>query len=209
VEATPVGDAEVDAVAGAPEHTTARSQVLTVPNLVSFARLAGVPLFLWLFLGAHADGWAVAVLAIGGTSDWVDGFLARRLGQVSRLGELLDPLADRLYILATLLALTIRDVVPWWFTIALLTREAVLVGSLAVLRRHGYGPPPVHYVGKTATFILLLAFPVLLLADAVPATDVWAHPVGWALAWWGLVLYWIAAVFYLVQTAGVVREARA
>jgi cardiolipin synthase len=188
--------------------TPTRSQVLTVPNLVSFARLLGVPLFLWLFLVAEADGWAVAVLAIGGTSDWVDGFLARRLGQVSRLGELLDPLADRLYILATLLALTIRDVLPWWFTIALLAREVVLGISLAVLRRHGYGPPPVHYVGKTATFILLVAFPTLLLASAAPSTHVWAYPCGWALAWWGLVLYWVAAVFYLVQTAGVIREAR-
>src|SRR5438552_2478489 len=97
--------------------------VWTVPNLVTVVRLAGVPLFLWLVLGAHADGWAVAVLAIGGTTDWVDGFLARRLGQVSRLGELLDPLADRLYIVATVIALTIRDVLPLWFTLALLVRE--------------------------------------------------------------------------------------
>ena len=121
-----------------------RGRVRTIPNLVSFARLAGVPLFLWLFLGVEADGWAVAVLAIGGTSDWVDGFLARRLGQVSRLGEMLDPLADRLYILATLLALTIRDVLPWWFTIALLAREAVLLVSLAVPRRYGYATPARH-----------------------------------------------------------------
>jgi cardiolipin synthase (CMP-forming) len=204
----------VDAVGGGPGDTVTpdapdRSRVLTIPNLVSFARLAGVPLFLWLFLGVEADGWAVVVLAIGGTSDWVDGFLARRLGQVSRLGEMLDPLADRLYILATLLALTVRDVLPWWFTVALLAREAVLLGSLAVLRRYGYGPPPVHYIGKTATFILLVAFPTLLLAAAVPSTHAWAYPCGWALAWWGLVLYWVAAGFYLVQTAGVVREARA
>ena len=112
----------------------ARDRILTVPNLISLARLAGVPLFLWLFLNQHADGWAVAVLAIGGTSDWVDGFLARRLGQVSRLGELLDPLADRLYILATLVALTVRDVVPVALTVALLAREAVLLACLPVLR---------------------------------------------------------------------------
>src|SRR4051794_32354879 len=94
----------------------AYSDVLTVPNLVSFLRLLGVPLFLYLLLVPHADVAAVIVLAIGGTSDWVDGFLARRLGQVSRLGELLDPLADRLYILATLVALSLRAIVPWWFT---------------------------------------------------------------------------------------------
>ncbi len=181
--------------------------VLTIPNLFTFLRLAGVPIFVWLALGPHADGWAVAVLALGGSSDWVDGFLARRLHQVSRLGELLDPIADRLYIVATVAVLTVRDVVPLWFTVALLAREAVLGLCLLVLRRFGYGPPPVHYVGKTATFILLMALPTLLLAAAVPSTAGWAHPAGWSLAWWGLVLYWIAALFYVVQVLGVVRSA--
>ncbi len=144
------------------------TRVLTIPNLVSFARLAGVPLFLYLVLGPHEDGWAVVVLAIGGTSDWVDGFLARRLNQTSRLGELLDPLADRLYIVATVVALTIREVIPLWFTLALLARELLLGVCLLVLRRYGYGPPPVHYVGKSATFILLLALPILLLLKVSP-----------------------------------------
>jgi cardiolipin synthase len=186
----------------------APGRVLTVPNLVSFARLAGVPLFLYLFLVRHAEGVAVVVLAVGGTSDWVDGYLARRLRQVSRLGTLLDPLADRLYILATLLAFTVSGVVPWAFAIALLAREAVLVGSLAVLRRYGQGPLPVHYVGKTATFLLLFAFPTLLLAHASPAAAPWAGPNGWALAWWGIVLYWLAAGLYLAQTVAVVRASR-
>jgi cardiolipin synthase (CMP-forming) len=190
------------------EAAPATGRILTVPNLISFARLAGVPLFLYLFLGAHAEGWAVAVLAVGGTSDWVDGYLARRLRQVSRLGTLLDPFADRLYILATLLAFTVGHVVPWAFTIALLAREAVLLGALAVLRRYGHGPLPVHYLGKTATFILLFAFPVLLLARASHAAAAWAAPTGWALAWWGIVLYWLAAGLYLVQAASVVRAAR-
>ncbi|HEU4424760.1 MAG TPA: CDP-alcohol phosphatidyltransferase family protein [Pilimelia sp.] len=183
--------------------------MLTVPNLISFARLLGVPLFLFLFLGMHADAAAVVVLAIGGTSDWVDGYAARRLGQVSRLGELLDPLADRLYILATLVAFTVREVVPWQFTAALLAREVMLLACLPVLRRYGYGPPPVHYLGKTATFILLAAFPVLLLAHAAPGAAGVAHAIGWGLAWWGLVLYWIAGVLYVVQVAQLVRGARA
>jgi cardiolipin synthase len=186
----------------------ASRQVLTVPNLISFARLAGVPLFLYLLLVAHAEVGAVIVLAVGGTSDWVDGYLARRLKQVSRLGELLDPLADRLYILATLLAFTVRGVVPWAFTGALLLRELVLLVCLAVLRRYGYGPPPVHYLGKTATFILLFAFPVLLLAHASTGAGPVAGPIGWALAWWGLVLYWAAGAFYLIQAVGLIRAAR-
>jgi cardiolipin synthase (CMP-forming) len=183
-------------------------RILTVPNLISFARLAGVPLFVYLFLGAHAEGWAVVVLAVGGTSDWVDGYLARRLRQVSRLGALLDPFADRLYILATLLALTVSAVVPWVFTIALLAREGVLLGALGVLRRYGHGPLPVHYLGKTSTFILLMAFPVLLLARVSPAAAPWAGPNGWALAWWGIALYWLAAGLYLAQTVTVVRASR-
>jgi cardiolipin synthase len=198
-----------DTAAALPSTPPGRQRVLTVPNLISFARLAGVPLFLWLFLFAHEDAWSVAVLAVGGTTDWVDGFLARRLGQVSRLGELLDPLADRLYILATLVALTIREVVPWWLAAALLVREAMLAACLPVLRHHGYGPPPVHYVGKTATFILLVAFPTLLLSHASGGAVGWAHPLGWALAWWGLVLYWVAGLLYVAQVARGVRAGRA
>jgi cardiolipin synthase (CMP-forming) len=184
-------------------------RIVTVPNAISFARLLGVPLFLYLFLVVEADAAAVVVLAIGGTSDWIDGYVARRLNQESRLGALLDPTADRLYILATVLAFTIRDVLPWWFTVALLSREVVLGVCLAVLRRFGYGPPPVHYVGKTATFILLFAFPFLLLAKAWPGGEALAETSGWALAWWGLVLYWIAAGFYVVQIVRLVRLVRA
>ena len=187
---------------------SAYSDILTVPNLVSFVRLLGVPLFLYLLLGPQADVAAIVVLSIGGTSDWVDGFLARRLGQVSRLGELLDPLADRLYIFATLIALTVRDVLPWWFTIALVAREAFMAGLLLLLRRRGYGPPAVHYVGKSATFILLVAFPVLLLAHVLGQPYGWWYAAGWGLALWGLALYWIAAIFYVIQVYGALRESR-
>jgi cardiolipin synthase (CMP-forming) len=187
----------------------ASGRVLTVPNAISLARLLGVPLFLYLFLGPHAYGWAVAVLAVGGTSDWVDGYLARRLRQVSRLGELLDPFADRLYILATLLAFTAGGVVSWLFTAALLLRDVVMIGCLALVRRAGWGPLPVHYLGKTATFILLFGFPVLLLAKASTGAAPVAAAIGWALAWWGLTLYWAAGVLYVIQTVRLVRAAPA
>lgn len=191
-----------------PQTVGRTSRIMTVPNLISFARLLGVPLFLYLLLVPHADAAAVVVLALGGTTDWVDGYVARRLGQVSRLGELLDPLADRLYILATLVAFTAREVVPWQFTVALLARELLLGVRLLVLRGYGYGPPPVHYLGKTATFLLLAAFPVLLLAHAVPAASAVAGAIGWGLAWWGLVMYWVSGVLYLVEAAGLIRAAR-
>ena len=189
-------------------------RVLTIPNLISFIRLLGVPVFLYLFLVEHADVAAVVILAIGGTTDWVDGYLARRLGQVSRLGELLDPLADRLYILATLVAFAAREIVGWQFVAALVGRDLLLLICLAVLRRYGYGPPPVHYLGKTATFILLFAFPVLLLAAALRSADATsvaitvAHTSGWALAWWGLGLYWAAGALYLIQVVRLVRAAQ-
>jgi cardiolipin synthase len=172
--------------------------------------LLGVPIFLYLFLATDAQIAAVIVLAVGGGSDWVDGYLARRLGQESRLGELMDPLADRLYIFATLIAFTVKGVVPWVFFIALVLRDVMMIGCLLVLRRVGYGPPPVHYIGKTATFILLLSFPVLLLARATSgAVSTFFHATGWGLAWWGVVLYWIAGLFYVIQAAGAVRAARA
>jgi cardiolipin synthase (CMP-forming) len=185
--------------------------VFTAANLISFARLLGVPLFLYLFLVVDTPGAtaaAVAVLAAGGTSDWIDGYVARRFQQVSRIGELLDPLADRLYILATVAAFTVREVVPVAFTVALLLREAVLLVSLAVRRRFGYGPPPVHYLGKTATFLLLAAFPLLLLADVSESAAPVAHPAGWGLAWWGIVLYWLAGALYVREAVELIRGTR-
>jgi len=183
----------------------ASDRIWTIPNVISFVRLLGVPVFLYLLLGPHHDVAALIVLTVGGTTDWVDGYVARRMHSVSRLGELLDPFADRLYILATLVGFTIREVVPWWLTAALLLREAVLGVALLVLRRHGYGPPPVHYVGKSGTFVLLGAFPMLLLAEAVPSIGAVAGAIGWGLAWWALGLYWAAAVLYLMQTRAMLR----
>jgi cardiolipin synthase len=180
-------------------------RVATVPNAISALRLLGIPAFIAL-LAARQDAIALVVLVVGGGTDWLDGWVARRFGQTSRLGALLDPLVDRLYILAALIALTAREIVPWPFTAALLARELVLLGALVALRRVGYGPLPVHYLGKTATFVLLAAFPVLLLATAVPAAAGWASPVGWALAWWGLALYWAAGVLYLVQARRLLRR---
>ncbi len=184
-------------------------RVLTVPNALSVLRLLGVPLFLWLLLGPQADGWAVVVLMVAGATDWADGKLARSLGQSSRLGALLDPAADRLYIVATLIAFVLRDVVPLWLVAVLVGRELVLGLALLVLRAHGYPPLQVHYLGKAATFILLYAFPLLLLADGGGPVATVVQPVAWALTVWGGALYLLAGVLYLVQVAGLVRAARA
>jgi cardiolipin synthase len=184
-------------------------RIWTVPNALSVLRLLGVPLFLWLLLGPHADGWAILVLALSGVSDWADGKLARLLDQGSRLGALLDPAADRLYIVATLVALALRSVVPLWLVLVLVGRELALGLMLLVLRRHGYPPPQVHYLGKAATFLLLYAFPFLLLADAATSIAAVVRPVAWAFTIWGTALYLLAGLFYVVQVAGLVRAERA
>jgi cardiolipin synthase len=173
-------------------------RVLTVPNVLSSLRLVGVPLFLWLILAEH-DGWALLVLMLSGITDYLDGKIARRFGLVSRLGQLLDPLADRLYILTTLLGLAWRDIIPWWLVAALLARELLLVGLLGVLKRHGYLALPVHFVGKAATFCLLYAFPLLLLGDGDGAVANLARVFGWAFTIWGIGLYWWAGVLYVFQ----------
>jgi cardiolipin synthase len=184
-------------------------RVWTVPNALSVLRLLGVPLFLWLLLGPEADGWAVAVLMLSGVTDWLDGKLARWLDQGSKLGALLDPAADRLYIVSTLVALALRDIVPLWVVALLLGRELVLGVMLLVLRRYGYPPLQVHYLGKAATLLLLYAFPGLLLADGTGWVATLAEPFAWAFTIWGTALYLLAGLFYVIQVVGLVRAERA
>jgi cardiolipin synthase (CMP-forming) len=173
--------------------------VLTVPNLLSLLRLAGVPLFLWLLLGPRADGWALLVLAVGGFTDWLDGKLARLLGQYSTLGALLDPAVDRLYILAALVALGVREVVPWWAVVVLVGRDLVLGACLPVLRARGYTAFRVTYLGKSATFLLLYAFPLLLLGAGTSVVAPLARPFGYAFTIWGTALYLYSGLLYLAQ----------
>jgi cardiolipin synthase len=175
------------------------SRVVTVPNVISFLRLLLVPVFAVLIVEGY-DVWALVVLAVSGASDWLDGVLARRLDQVSRLGQMLDPAADRLFILVTLLGLAWRDVVPVWLVVVIVARDLLLVCLLPWLARHGYGPLPVSFAGKAGTFALLYAFPLLLLAEMPGWLGDVAAVVGWAFTWWGIGLYWLAGVQYVAQT---------
>lgn len=179
-------------------------RVLTIPNILSMARLVGVPVFLWLILwpefgGPDCDGWALLVLAFSGVSDYLDGKLARRWNQISSLGRILDPAADRLYILSTLVGLTWRDILPLWLTLVLLSREALLLVMVWILDHHGYAPPQVNFLGKAATFNLMYAFPLLLLSDGSGIIATLAAVFGWAFAGWGTTLYWWAGILYVVQ----------
>jgi cardiolipin synthase (CMP-forming) len=172
---------------------------LTVPNALSFLRLLGVPLFLWLLLGPRADGWALVVLMASGITDWLDGRLARALDQYSRLGELLDPLADRLYTVATLVAFLIRGIVPWWVLVLIIGRDLVVSAALPLLRRKGYLAFPVLYIGKAATLNLLYAFPLLLLAQMDWAGADLARPFAYAFTAWGIALHLWSGTLYLIQ----------
>ena len=187
-------------------------RVWTIPNALSAARLAGVPVFLWLVLGvqtATADYWAVALLIVAGLSDWLDGKIARALNQGSRLGEVLDPAADRLYIAATLVALAVRGIIPWWLLGVLALRELVVGGALGVLKRRvGFGTLQVSLVGKAATLCLLYAFPLLFLGDHPGWGGTLARVIGWAFAVWGTALYWWAAMLYLAQVRSLVSDRR-
>ncbi len=177
-------------------------RVLTIPNGISAARLLGVPVFLWLILGPRtstADWWAVGILIASAISDWLDGKIARAFNQVSRLGQMLDPAADRLYIAATLVGLAVRALIPWWLVGLLAAREIAVGVALAVLRRRGFGTFQVSFVGKTATLCLLYAFPLLLLGSHGGTAAEIARVSGWAFAIWGTALYWCAGGLYLVQ----------
>lgn len=190
---TSVGDPEVRG------DGAERDRVWTLPNLVSFSRLLGVPLFLWLVLGPEEDLWAIVVLMVSGVTDFLDGWLARKLNQTSELGRLLDPVADRLYILAVVVGLALRDVIPWWLALSLPLRDLLLWGLVPLLRTRGYSALPVHFLGKAATFNLLYAFPLLFLGDGDGTGAVLAQVFGWSLALWGVGLYWWAGVLYAWQ----------
>jgi cardiolipin synthase len=180
--------------------------VLTVPNALSVLRLLAVPLFLWLLLGPHADLAAIIVLMLSGFTDWLDGVLARKLNQTSRLGALLDPLADRLYILATLIGLVLRHVIPWELAVVVIGRDLLLLLMGPGLRKRGYTALPVHYVGKAATFALLYAFPLLLIGTYRGTFADVARPIAWALTIWGTGMYLWAGVIYAIQYRGIVRR---
>ncbi len=181
-------------------------RVWTLPNALSFLRLAGVPVFLWLVLGPHADGWAVILLMVAGFTDWLDGFLARRWHQISRVGQMLDPVADRLYIAATLLGLALREVIPWWLVAVLVARDLTMLALLPLLKSRGFTSLPVHFVGKMATFCLLYAFPLVLLGAGPGELAILCRVLGWASVMWGTGLYWWAGVLYARQTIDLVRK---
>jgi len=185
-----------------------RSEVFTIPNLLSFLRLALVPVFLWLLLEEMFVP-AIVVLAVAGLTDFLDGYLARTLNQITKLGKFLDPLADRLYIFATLLGLTFTGHVPLWLALLVIFRDVLILLSLPSLRSLGYTSLPVHYLGKAATFALLYSFPLLLMGKIFTEVQFLITPLAWAFALWGVALYWWSGFVYLWHLVLLHREHRA
>lgn len=188
-------------------------RIVTWPNALSALRLAGVPVFLWLVVGPRTvttDVIAAGILGLAGITDWLDGKLARMLNQQSRLGQVLDPAADRLYIAATIIALAVRAIIPWWLFAAIAARELCVGMALLVLKqRTPYGALQVSFIGKAATLCLMYAFPLLFLgAHGGTAAEV-VRVIGWAFAIWGTALYWWAAMLYVTQVRDLVKGAAA
>ena len=181
----------------------------TIPNALSALRLLGVPVFFWLIVGPENDGLALIILIISSFTDWLDGFLARKLNQFSRLGELLDPLADRLYVVAALAALYIRDLLPIWVVVALILRDVLMFLLLIYLKRFGITGIPVHFVGKAATMNLLYALPLVLLGTYSGLVGQVGHVFGWAFLIWGITMYWYAGLLYYRQVFEMRRELHA
>jgi cardiolipin synthase len=187
---------------------TGLDRIWTVPNAISFLRLACVPLFYWLLVTGQ-DGPALTVLIIATASDFVDGYIARTFNQVTTLGALLDPASDRLFIAASVVGLAVRGMIPIPLLVAIMARDLLLLAVVLVRGVRVRDFPRVNLVGKTATFVLFVAFPVIVLSHVMPTAAISLAVIGWVLGSSGAVLYWIAGFTYLTALARVpARRAR-
>ena len=194
-------------VTGAGEQGAVSNRLFTVPNLLSVLRLLLLPVFIWALVEGRL-GWAGLVLVLSGLSDYLDGRIARTYGLITKLGQFLDPIADRLYIATTLIGLAWAEVVPWWWVVLLVARDAFIAAMYPTVRRRSLPIPPVDFIGKAATFNLLGAFPLLIFGHVDGWWTTLALATGWALAWWGTALYWVTGLVYAWQVRDMVRQHR-
>lgn len=181
-------------------------RIFTVPNVLSFVRIAALPLFVYWMLVTREDGFAFVLLVISGATDFLDGKLARLLDQSSKLGAILDPLVDRLYLLTIIVTFLMRDLIPWWLAVALVARDVILTFTIPVYRRRGLMPPDVIYLGKGATFALMSAFPWILAGQTDWVIARVAEPFGYGLLAWGAAMYYWTFALYLGKAVAVARR---
>lgn len=186
----------------------ARDLIWTVPNAISLLRIVSIPVFAVL-VGRRQMAWALVVLAISALSDGLDGTLARKFNQVSKIGQILDPVADRLLIFCSVVALGVAGVIPWWVLIIVGARDLVMAIEILLLAQYGYGPLPVHFVGKAGTAMLMMTIPAFIIAEmwTGPLT-LGLHLICMAGMIWGVVLYWMAGLLYLRQGYELIRGER-
>jgi cardiolipin synthase len=190
------------------EHDQVSTRIVTIPNALSALRLLFIPVFIWVALVPEADGWAFAILVLSSLTDWLDGLIARRFNMMSRLGQLLDPIADRLVVASTIIVLAVRDVMPWWLVAVLVLRDVFMGIVQLIVHRRGVPPLPVHYVGKAATLCLLYGLPTLFLTTGDGLIADLATPIAWAFIVWGTGIYWWSAILYAEQASAIVTGRR-
>jgi cardiolipin synthase (CMP-forming) len=200
--ASPLSSGPVDAAPAA-----SGDRVLTVPNLLSVARLLCVPLFLWLLFGAEERYAAAWLLAVLGCTDWVDGYIARRFSQVSSVGKVLDPTADRLLLGVGIVGILIDGSVPAWIAWLAIAREALIAIGTVTLLALGGRRIDVQLAGKAGTFLLMMAFPLFLISnDPDFAWREAAEGLAWACAVVGLFFAWYSAIRYIPLARTALRE---
>jgi cardiolipin synthase len=187
----------VTAIAATDGGQTGLDRIVTAPNAIALVRLACIPLFLWLLFGADRQTLAAVLLAVLGATDWVDGFVARRYGQVSTLGKVLDPVADRVLVVTAVIAIIVHGAVPLWFGVATLAREVVVSGAVLLLASLGAARIDVLWIGKAGTFALMFAYPAFLLSYGSASWQGPIRVVAWVTGLVGLALAWVAAASYV------------
>jgi cardiolipin synthase len=172
-------------------------RILTVPNVVTLVRLACIPLYVWLLFGADRQTGAAVLLAVLGATDWVDGYVARRFHQVTTLGKVLDPVADRVLVATAVITIMVHGAVPIWFGVATIAREVVVSGAVLLLASLGAARIDVLWVGKAGTFALMTAYPLFLLSDGTAGWQQVVRVAAWIIGSIGLALAWVAAASYV------------
>jgi cardiolipin synthase len=183
-------------------------RLLTAPNAITLVRLLCIPLFLWLLFGLGRQSLAAVLLAVLGATDWIDGYVARRYHQVSTLGKVLDPTADRILVGTAVIAVMVHGAVPLWFGLATLAREALVSVMVLVLASLGAARIDVLWVGKAGTFALMVSYPAFLLSHGVASWQTPIRVIAWVVGLIGLTLAWSAAASYIGPARVALRNGR-